>query len=186
MQIRIEKISDGISPQIDSIISAFSSSGRRRVLAESGDLFVKMTKNNFGGNGQYRSKAWKPLSEEYAKKVGSDTPTDKRSGKLMNSIRKTKLTDKYVLVSTNNLYAAAICFGSKLKHIPPRNFWPVDFMGDNIKYSRLVIKAQREMYMQIVRRFHQLSHGVLPISMAPTQRMPYQFGNVFAAPTSML
>lgn len=154
---------------------AVDANGTKQVLLNAGKKFLEMTRANFGLSGPTREKPWPPLSKAYAKKVGSNSPTDKRSGKLMNSITLGPVQTDSVEIYTRNAYAAAIAFGDPKKRLPARNYWPIENHGSP-NLHRLTIGAERELYINITTTLNKLSSGVLPNQTMPPERSPLSQG----------
>jgi phage gpG-like protein len=146
----------------------------RQLLRTSGEKFLNMTIKNFGSGGSYRETTWPPLSAEYAKRVKSSTPTDKRTGALMESIKVGPVKDKSVEVYTRNPYAAFVAFGTK--KMKPRNFWPIENHGSP-SYHRLMFGAEKEMFATITKKLTSLSSGALPYQSSMQQRAPISQGS---------
>lgn len=184
MQINIKKIQDSITPQINNIIRAIGSQGRKRILLVAGQKFQEMTKQNFGNSGKYRDSQWPPLSAKYAKKVGRKNATLKKSGDLYNSILLGQPRSNYIEIFTKSPYAAAHTFGSKRTNLPKRNFWPVQFLTPT--YSRLLFNAEKDLVTTISRQMTILSSGALPLQSSNIERSQPQYGNIFSAPSQGL
>lgn len=182
MQIRLTKISDSVTPQLENIIKAISSQGLRRTLVYGANKFVEMTKQNFGNQGRYREEQWPPLSEKYAKRIGRRNATLKVSNDLYNSIKIGAPRMNYIEIFTTNKYAAAHTFGSPKIKLPKRNFWPVQFKSPS--YSRLLWTPEREMIIALSRQLHIVSNGALPILNYYATRGQFTYGNIFTGPQS--
>lgn len=178
MQIKIKKVSDSVTQSIDSIIRAIDKNGRKKILQYGADIFIKMTKANFGSSGRYRDEKWPPLSKAYAKKVGRSYATLKVSGNLYNSIKVGRRSSNFIEILTENPYAAAHTFGSKT--MKKRNFWPVEFSKGNPSLSRLLYPAEREFVIAITRRLTLLSGGALPTYNDTIKRSEMTYGNPFS------
>jgi len=178
MQLNIIQKHNGVSPSIKNIIRALSIQGRKNVLLYAGKKFLEITKRNFGTYGEFREKTWKPLSKNYAKRIGNSTPTLLRTGELMNSIKIGSTRTNSIEIFTRDKRAGALAFGYKPNNIPPRNFWPIQNMGSP-SYNRLMFNAEKEMFITISKRFNVLSSGVLPYQSTLTKRMLPSYGNPF-------
>lgn len=179
MQLNIIKVQDTVTSQLQGIIRAISHQGRKVLLNRMAQEFVRQTKSNFGSSGQYRDGKWPRLSKDYAKKVGSSTPTLKRSGELYNSIRIGNSKENSITITTKNPYAAAHTFGYPPRNLPKRNFWPVQFQSPN--YIRLLFNSEKDMNIVISKQLNILSSGALPVQTSTMTRMSPQYGNVFTA-----
>ena len=174
----IKKIKDEVTPSIRNIIKAISQSGRTQVLQSAGREFLRETKANFGKSGAYRDKPWAKLSPAYSQKVHRNYATEQVSGKLKASIQLGQSRGNYIEIYTRNVYAAAQAFGYKPRHLPARNFFPIENVGGPT-YNRLVFKSQRDLYKVISSRLTILSSGALPIQGTLMNRAPLTYGNPF-------
>jgi phage gpG-like protein len=181
MQISIKQVQNSVSSQLEGIIKTLSAQGRRRLLIGAGAEFLRQIKSNFGNaGGKYKETTWPPLSKAYAKRVGSSTPTLKRTGALQNSFQMNSPRANYIEVFTKNKYAAAHLFGSKKQGIPKRNFMPIQFYQPT--YSRLLMSAEKDLVIEISKRMNILSGGALPrLSSAINRSLP-SYGNPFSGP----
>jgi phage gpG-like protein len=180
MELKLILTKDTLTPELKNILYSFENP--RQILLAMGNEFLRETKANFGTNGKYRDGVpWPSLSEEYSKKIGSKQPTDLRTGELKNSIKLGPVKGNFVTVYTDNPYAASIAFGNKKNHLPPRNYWPVKFMG-SITYSKLTPEAQRDMFNIITKRFTMASQGALPKLPVTLKPMLPEHGNPFSSP----
>lgn len=183
MQLKLVKIRDSVSRQIDVLKKTLGTQGRRQVLLSVGREFIQEAQSNFGGKSSvFKDGIWPPLSKQYAKKVGHTSSTLEKTGALRNSIRMDNPLLNYITVYTKNPYAATHMLGSSKLNVPKRNFFPVEFQGGNANRSRLVWNSQLRITFEIGKRFHQISGGILPIPSYFQQRMTYEIGNPFNGP----
>jgi phage gpG-like protein len=181
LSINIRKTQDSVTSQLQGILRAIGLQGRKRLLIGAGNEFISQIKSNFGQpGGKYKETTWPPLSKAYAKRVGSSTPTLKRTGALQNSFQMNSPRANYIEVFTKNKYAAAHLFGSKKQGIPKRNFMPIQFYQPT--YSRLLMSAEKDLVIEISKRMNILSGGALPrLSSAINRSLP-SYGNPFSGP----
>lgn len=173
----IKKISDTITPQIKSIENAIGTAGRKKVLIEVANKFKNMAQSTFGANkNTYRGNTWPRYSKLYAKKVGSFTPTLLRTSKLKSSINVTNPQSNSITVQSDIKYSAAQFFGNK-KGLPSRKYFPVE--GQGIMW-RLTARADRDLMIESLRNFYNLSNGALPQNLGMFNRMTYSAGNPFS------
>ena len=179
--ISIRKINDTLTTQIRNMQNALSISGRNQILRRVGNRFLELSKSTFGGNAQYRGNKWPPLSSQYAKRVGGNTPTLLQSGALKQSLRVGMPRGSWIEVYTNNRYAAAQFLGSKKNNLPARRFMPVETSGRNL--FRLTTSGEREIVNEISKALTQLSLGAFPRIYKITSRMKYERGSPTVGPS---
>jgi hypothetical protein len=179
MNLNLSITKDTISQDINNLIYAFST-GVKQVVTDVGHEFIRETKSNFGESGPFREKPWPKLSDEYAKKVGSFTPTDLRTGELKNSITLGNPHTNYITVSTNCPYAFNVCFNRKT----PRNFWPVKLLSPTM--TQLLPRSDIEIRNIILKRFNMVSRGTLPIIPFKIKRMLPEQGDIRTSAISNL
>ena len=170
----VRKMFDSITPQIKNMRTAMGISGRRRVLISAGDRFKKLAQATFGTGGRYRGNNWPAYSPEYAEKERTSSPTLLRSGALKNSIKTMSPRTNYVEVFTALPYASAQFFGNPKKKLPGRRFFPMESAGSTM--WRLGYSAEKDMVVDIQKRFMILSNGALPY-ISSIMRSRYEYGN---------
>lgn len=171
----VRRLSDTLTPQIRSIMTALGGSGKSKVLGEVGREFVRMSKSTFGGNNaNYRGNKWPRYSKSYTAQVGNSTPTLYRSGKMKASIRVSGQGANWVGISCGTKYAAAQFLGSPKSHIPARRFMPLEGAGNS---WRLTARAERELVSVITRGFSNISKGALTPNIGVNQRSSFAVGN---------
>jgi|ERR1035437_819559 phage gpG-like protein len=184
MNLRIINTYNSVSPQISGIIKAIDVQGIRKILAAAADEFIRQTRQNLSTNTKYKDKKWPPLSPAYAKRVGRTEATLKRSGALYNSIQKSSPRNGWIEVFTKNPYAGVHFAGSKKRNIPQRNFFPMQL--NSLTYSRPTYNSEKDLIMEIGKRFNILSGGVLPrLSSGAISRSSPSYGNPFTQPQGM-
>ena len=181
MNLKVTKISDQATPALHSIRKALGEQDRKLILTELATKFQSQTKSNFGLTGKYRSDIWNPLSNKYAKKVGSSIPTLLRSGALERSIQVGQYQYGFISVYCDSIYGAAHTFGSATTNLPSRNFWPVQFMGSPY-FARLIPTAEKEMQTLIIKRLSTLSEGYIPSTIGAMDRYKPEYSNPFTPP----
>lgn len=175
--IAIKMVRNGVGDSIRNILKAISPNNQKRLLVDVATEFQKMARSNFGQTGRYRGAQWAPLSTTYAKKVGSRTPTDIRSGALYRSIQISSPRSNYINVYSRSPYGAAIAYGNKSQNLPGRNFWPTELYGSPMR-QRLTVTADRDLYSLISRRLNYYSSGQLAYGTI-VRRSTIQVGNPF-------
>jgi len=175
----ITKTRDSVTPSLKNIIKALDEPGRRKLLTQTGEKFIEITKQNFGNSGRYRGNVWPRLSDKYSKRVGRKNATLYRSGDLYNSIKLSSPRGNFIIAYTKSPYAAAQAFGSKRTNLPARNYWPMENVTPT--YSRLIFGAERELVLTIGRNLTILSNGQLPSLSSNIQRSSFTSGNPFTS-----
>jgi len=157
INIRLKVTHNSLSGQIEGMIRALGSTGRRKIFVDAGRQFLKMTQSNFGTTGPYRGNKWKSYSKSYAKKVGSSVATLLRTGKLRDSIQMKNPRGNYVEVSTDNPYARAQLLGYPPRNLPSRIYFPMERLSST--YWRPVFATERQLVFTISKTLNILSGG---------------------------
>ena len=174
----IDKTFDSVSSSIFGIINGLSTGGRNQLLNRTGQELLKHTRDNFGETGPNRTIDWKPLSKQYAKRVGgNNTPTLFRTGNLFRSISLTAPKGDYITMMVTVPYGGYNQYGTR--NIPARPFIPIENAGSPFQ-SRLNSKVEYNMLVTIHRNLSLLTNGNLPNSIPSFARSSYEAGNPFS------
>ncbi len=172
--MKVNIITDTITPQLRLLQRAIDTSGRRRVLIAVAQRFVDMTKQNFGNSGTYRGNTWPNLSIKYAKKVGHSNATLIQTGNLKQSIQASAPRGNWVEITSKTPYSAAHLLGNK--RTPQRIYFPMEMVSANM--WRPVLSAEKELQYEFIRTLFILSGGGFPLFNPVVARQVPMYGNV--------
>lgn len=144
-----------LSPSVQNLAASLGS-GEQRILGVMAQTFKTITDRNFGYTGYKRSSSWKPLSKNYAQRVGRSTATLELSPAEASKVHKSAgamrkglhaemtagNTARVFIDEAQAPYAARHHFG--LDGMPARPIMPIDVTGNLIPQAREEIVASAE------------------------------------------